>query len=123
VFTEGFFLPTASFTPVPNNKPVPYAINRQDNGLRVEWDQTGHEGFFPARDLRLACPCAGCVEEMSGRPLLDPGTVPMQIRPVSVELVGAYGIRIHWSDGHSTGIYTFERLLRSCPCQRCTRSQ
>jgi len=108
---------------VPNNNPVPYAINRQDNGLRVEWDQTGHEGFFPARDLRLACPCAGCVEEMSGRPLLDPGTVPMQVRPVSVELVGAYGIRIHWSDGHSTGIYTFERLLRSCPCQRCTRSQ
>jgi DUF971 family protein len=47
----------------------------------------------------------------------------MQVRPVSVELVGAYGIRIHWSDGHSTGIYTFERLLRSCPCQRCTRSQ
>lgn len=108
---------------MPNNKPVPYAINRQDNGLRVEWDQTGHEGFFPARDLRLACPCAGCVEEMSGRPLLDPGIVPMQIQPVSVELVGAYGIRIHWSDGHSTGIYTFELLLRSCPCQRCTRSR
>jgi ATP-binding protein involved in chromosome partitioning len=60
---------------------------------------------------------------MSGRPLLDPGTVPMQVRPVSVELVGAYGIRIHWSDGHSTGIYTFERLLLSCPCQRCTPSQ
>jgi DUF971 family protein len=38
---------------------------------------------------------------------------------VSVALVGAYGIKIQWSDGHSTGIYTFERLLESCPCPRC----
>jgi DUF971 family protein len=33
--------------------------------------------------------------------------------------VGAYGLRINWSDGHSTGIYTFERLLAGCPCARC----
>ena len=99
--------------------PIPHAINRQDDGLRIEWDQNGHEGFFPARDLRLACPCAACVEEMSGRPLLDPSSVAPDIRPVSLALVGAYGLKIQWSDGHSTGIYTFERLLRSCPCQQC----
>lgn len=106
----------------PNN-PIPHAINRQDDGLRIEWDQSGHEGFFPARDLRLACPCAACVEEMSGRPLLDPRTIPADIRPVSLALVGAYGLKIQWSDGHSTGIYTFERLLRSCPCPRCRSSR
>ena len=99
--------------------PIPHAINRQDEGLRIEWDPNGHEGFFPARDLRLACPCAGCVEEMSGRPLLDPTSVAHDIRPVSLALVGAYGLKIQWSDGHSTGIYTFERLLRRCPCQQC----
>jgi len=99
--------------------PLPYAINRRDDGLRIEWDQKGHEGFFPARGLRLACPCAGCVEEMSGRPLLDPGGVPADIRPLSLALVGAYGLKIQWSDGHSTGIYTFERLLAGCPCARC----
>jgi len=98
---------------------IPYAINRQDNGLRIEWDQEGHEGFFPARDLRLACPCAGCVEEMSGRRLLNPASIPPDIRPVSIALVGAYGIRVHWSDGHSTGIYTFDRLLQACPCAKC----
>jgi ATP-binding protein involved in chromosome partitioning len=99
--------------------PTPYAINRQDDGLRIEWDQSGHEGFYPARGLRLACPCAACVEEMSGRPLLDPSMVPPDIRPVSIALVGAYGLRINWSDGHGTGIYTFDRLLTACPCPRC----
>jgi len=99
--------------------PIPHAINRRDDGLLIEWDERGHLGFFPARSLRLACPCAGCVEEVSGRPLLDPARVPPDIRPVSVQLVGAYGLRIDWSDGHGTGIYTFEQLLRNCPCPGC----
>lgn len=99
--------------------PAPYAINRRDDGLLIEWDQSGHSGHFPARDLRLACPCAECVEEMSGRPLLDPARVPADVRPLSLALVGAYGLRIAWSDGHGTGIYTFERLRASCPCPQC----
>jgi ATP-binding protein involved in chromosome partitioning len=98
---------------------VPYAINRKDNGLLIEWDQAGHQGWFPARELRLACPCAACVEEMTGRPLLDPARVAAAIQPVSVALVGAYGLRITWSDGHSTGIYTFQMLLKNCLCPRC----
>ena len=56
---------------------------------------------------------------MSGQPILDPSAVPADIRPVSLALVGAYGLRIQWSDGHSTGIYTFERLLSCCPCRQC----
>ena len=104
-------------TPAP--LPIPYAITRSDNGLRIEWDQAGHEGFYPSRALRLACPCAACVEEMTGVPLLDPARVPPDIRPVTVGLVGAYGLKVEWSDGHATGIYTFERLLQSCPCARC----
>lgn len=100
-------------------KPVPYAINRRDDGLLIEWDAGGHQGFYPARELRLACGCAACVEEMSNRPLLDPATIPTGIRPLSVALVGAYGLRVQWSDGHGTGIYTFERLLQDCPCERC----
>jgi len=99
---------------------IPYAITRRDDGLLIEWDEYGHAGFFPARPLRLACPCAGCVEEISGRPLLDPGQVAPDVRPLGVELVGAYGLRVRWSDGHSTGIYTFEQLLKGCPCPRCS---
>lgn len=90
--------------------PLPHAITRRDDGLLIEWEAGGPEVLYPAYGLRLACPCAACVEEMSGRPLLDPATVARDVRPVSVALVGAYGLRIAWSDGHGTGIYTYERL-------------
>ena len=99
--------------------PIPHAINRRDDGVLIEWDETGHEALYPARALRLACPCAACVDEMSGRPLLDPAGVPQDVRPLSLALVGAYGLRVQWSDGHGTGIYTFQRLLASCPCDAC----
>ena len=100
---------------------VPYAITRRDDGILIEWGPDGHTGLFAARALRLACPCAACVEEMSGRPLLDPATVPADISPLKLSLVGAYGIKVHWSDGHNTGIYTYDRLLERCPCPVCSR--
>jgi len=89
---------------------MPAAITRRDDGLLVEWNREGDRRFYPARLLRLACPCAECVEEMSGRPLLDPARVPQDIRPLRIDLVGGYGLRVSWSDGHNTGIFTFERL-------------
>lgn len=98
---------------------VPVAITRRDDGVLIEWGSGGHRALFPARALRLACPCAECVEEMSGRPLLDPERVAADVKPIRLHLVGAYGLRIDWSDGHNTGIYTFERLRRACPCPRC----
>jgi len=100
--------------------PPPRRIERRDEGLSVEWEESGHLALFEARALRLACPCAECVEEMTGRPLIDPARVPADVRPLGVDLVGGYGIRVRWSDGHSTGIYTFERLRLVCPCARCT---
>ena len=79
--------------------------------------------LFSALDLRLACQCAGCVEEMSGRPTLDPGRVPPDVRALSVRLVGAYAVHFAWSDGHSTGIYPWERLLAICPCPECAAAR
>ena len=99
--------------------PLPVTITRRDDGLLIEWDAAGHRALFSARALRLSCPCAECVEEMSGRRLLDPAAIPEDVRPLELHLVGAYGLRVRWSDGHGTGIYTFERLRRQCPCPRC----
>ncbi len=89
---------------------VPVAITRRDDGILFQWDRSGAERLVEARALRLACPCAQCVDEMSGRPVLDPGQVPLDVRPVHLALVGTYGLRVHWSDGHATGIYTFDWL-------------
>jgi DUF971 family protein len=36
-----------------------------------------------------------------------------------VEPVGNYALRFRWSDGHDTGIYTFDFLRRLCPCAEC----
>ncbi|MDX2193696.1 MAG: DUF971 domain-containing protein [Gemmatimonadales bacterium] len=93
---------------------VPVSIARLPEGLLVEWDEGAPPVLYPGRALRLACPCAACVEEMSGRPLLDPAAVPERVWPLGVSLVGAYGLRVQWSDGHGTGIYTF-RALREMP--------
>jgi ATP-binding protein involved in chromosome partitioning len=87
---------------------VPAAITRREDGLLVRWGPGEPEQWLPARAMRLACPCAQCVEEMTGRVLLDPATVPMDVRPLAVVLVGTYAVRVHWSDGHATGLYTFE---------------
>jgi len=99
--------------------PIPYAISRLPDGVRIEWDQSEHVWLYPSRELRLACPCAACMEEMTGRALLDPASVAVDVQPMSLELVGSYGLRIRWSDGHDTGIYTFELLRKCCGCPRC----
>jgi ATP-binding protein involved in chromosome partitioning len=50
------------------------------------------------------------VEEFTGRPLLREEDVPEDVRPLRIAPVGRYGIQISWTDGHDTGIYTFEYL-------------
>ncbi len=82
---------------------------RDARTLSVLWED-GHHSDFDVRDIRLACRCALCVEEMSGRPLLDPKNVRPDVSPRTITSVGNYAITINWNDGHSTGIYSFEHL-------------
>jgi ATP-binding protein involved in chromosome partitioning len=90
--------------------------------ITIKWAD-GHESKFRARDLRLACRCAECIEEMSGRPLLDAAKVPENVRAKAITLVGQYAISIEWSDGHTTGIYNFRDLRANCPCDVCAASR
>lgn len=90
----------------------PHRISRRDDALLFEWRAGDAPVRYPARTLRLACQCAGCIDEMTSRPLLDPATVPEGIAPLGLELVGNYGLKVTWSDGHSAGIYTWEHLRR-----------
>jgi DUF971 family protein len=60
---------------------------------------------------------------MTRRPMLDPGSVPPDVRALAVKLVGAYAVHVAWSDGHSTGIYPWERLYADCPCPECTTAR
>ena len=91
-----------------------------DDKLGITWSD-GHESVIPVRSIRLACRCANCVEELSGKPLLDERAVPADVRPVVINPVGRYALHIAWSDGHTTGIYTYELLRSLCACPACVK--
>jgi ATP-binding protein involved in chromosome partitioning len=77
--------------------------------LAIAWSD-GREARYDVRELRLQCPCATCRDEMTGERILDPARVPEDVRPVHLQSVGNYGLKIRWSDGHDTGIYSYDRL-------------
>jgi DUF971 family protein len=91
--------------------PLPAQIDLADGGRQIDirWQdglRTEHSSF----DLRARCPCASCVHEFSGEQLLEIADVDTNVVASSYHKVGRYALQFQWSDGHSTGIYTYERL-------------
>ena len=105
---------------MPDETPfTPKAIRQSGpRRLAISWSD-GHESAFEVRALRLACACASCVDEWTGKGLLDDSRVPADVHPLAIRSVGRYAIQIDWSDGHTTGIYPFRRLRALCRCERC----
>jgi DUF971 family protein len=92
----------------------PEAIDVTEKGdVRIAWPG-GPAVTLPALRLRDACPCAACIEEGTGKKILDPTTIPADIRPEQIAAVGSYAVQIQWSDGHNTGIYTWQVLRDAC---------
>lgn len=46
-----------------------------------------------------------------------PGNIDLQ----QIEQLGSYALQFFWSDGHSTGIYTWSLLREACPCAICLK--
>jgi DUF971 family protein len=91
--------------------PIPVKVDLLEDGRRIEvtW-QDGQVTPFAAFDLRAECPCAQCVDEMTGIRTLNRDDVNPEVGATSHGRVGRYALQFQWSDGHSTGIYTYERL-------------
>lgn len=90
--------------------------------LVIVWND-GHESYYPLEELRRACPCAGCSGEPDLFGRMARGPAP-QYRPESFELrgiesIGNYALQPNWGDGHTYGIWTFERLRAACRCDEC----
>lgn len=80
--------------------------------VRFVWDE-GVEDTYTAHELRIRCACAHCQSEATGERLLDPGTVPLDLTIADMSLIGNYGLNVHFSDGHTTGIYRFRDLQKA----------
>ncbi len=93
-----------------NAVPTDICAVREKGVLAVTW--ADRQSNFPFTFLRSQCECAHCVNEWTGERLLDPATIPADITIEKMEQVGGYAIRIHWSDGHNSGLYTWERLRK-----------
>ena len=81
-------------------------------GLSVTFAD-GHLAEIDLMRLRLSCPCAAC------RSLRERGEAPWpqhshpdRLSINDAQLHGAWGLNVTWSDGHSTGIYSFELLRK-----------
>jgi ATP-binding protein involved in chromosome partitioning len=93
----------------PRFEPSSVGPTEDEARLRIQWGD-GQVSEFRPLDLRLLCPCAGCVDEITGVRTLRPEAVNASVYPTAIHYVGRYALQFMWSDGHSTGIYTFEYL-------------
>lgn len=85
--------------------PTDVEVDR-DRAVTLTWPD-GEVSCFALADLRAACPCAFCRNQR------EAGTAVLaaaDIRVDAAELVGNWGLQIHWSDGHETGIYPWSLL-------------
>ncbi len=83
--------------------------HQADRILEVVWPD-GAVDRIPYRALRAACPCASCKDEFTGERIIRYEHVREDVRIDGMEPVGSYAVKPFWSDGHSTGIYTWEQL-------------
>lgn len=102
---------------------APTAIDlKKDRGLTIMWND-GVSSYYSIAYLRKHSPSADMRmlrEEMATNPLTVLPTRPTQSGPLTAlgaELVGNYALRVRFSDGHDTGIYTWEYLRKIDPAR------
>ena len=90
----------------------PTRIERGQTSLMIRWKDS-HQSELPYRLLREKCPCARCeATRLDKDPfhILPPDDFFEKLHLVDIQQVGRYAVRLVWSDGHRTGIWTFQFL-------------
>lgn len=88
---------------------LPEKVEMRDGQLWILWPDD-QEVLYDSFELRYQCSCAQCVDENSGKRKIQRADIPEDIALTGFKAVGHYGLQLSWSDWHSTGIYTYERL-------------
>ena len=126
----------AAETVLPKDATTPAKVRvmqTEGTGVAIDW-KDGHRSAWNFAWLRYACPVrdlqrgerkdraeAGCGESAkASSPLVLYEAPP---RPLEVTPVGKYAVKFKWSDGHESGIYSWEYLRRACQCALCKAAQ
>lgn len=86
-------------------------IEESDREISIAWSDDS-ETRYCAVQLRRACPCAGCVNEWTGEKMLKSEQIADDLSFSSISIVGRYALNFHFSDGHDTGIFSFDYLRK-----------
>jgi DUF971 family protein len=108
---------------IDSKRPKHVTVNREKSTLEVVW-MDDHPSVYPLSGLRYVCPCVECRgghAKMGGPPdragLMQKPEKTWEVQ--DAELVGNYALRLIWSDGHDSGIFTWTMLRTLCPCEEC----
>lgn len=87
-------------------------IQQVDNhSFSIDWSD-GKHSMYRLSELQKQCPCANCVDENTGKRLSDDKMVKTDVRAIRIASVGRYALRIQFTSGCSTGIFSFNLLRK-----------
>ena len=93
---------------------TPLSLEVIGTDVAIRWSD-GQESYHAPTDLRRASPSAEVQGERDIFGNQYGGHAAAPISPVQVtawEIVGNYAVRFEFSDGHRTGLYTFDYLRK-----------
>ncbi|MEX2214077.1 MAG: DUF971 domain-containing protein [Phycisphaeraceae bacterium] len=96
---------------------------KKDKGLTVQWDD-GSTSYYSIPYLRRWSPSADARdlrEQLAKNPLTVLPASAISDKPLTAlgaEFVGHYAIKILFSDGHDTGIYSWDYLREIDPVRK-----
>ena len=86
-------------------------VQKDNYHFLIEWND-GKENTYRLSDLQKQCPCAACVDENTGKRVLDESTIPQDVKAIKIVNVGRYALRIYFSSGCKNGIYSYDSLYQ-----------
>lgn len=86
-------------------------VEESDSRVSIKWSDDG-ETAYRAAELRRSCPCASCVNEWTGQKILDDKQIGDNMTFTNISIVGRYALNFQFSDGHDTGIFSFDYLRK-----------
>jgi DUF971 family protein len=99
-------------------------------GVDITWSD-GHASHYEFSYLRENCPCASCREgykekhnNFAGGIANGEAVLPLfkpRVTARAAASVGSYAVQIEFTDGHATGIFSFDHLREICPCDACAQ--